>query len=184
MTKCNLNDKLDLVNYVDNKVLEVFLVGKNKMENFIFTMICCFLMVFGMSTYNSILKNGFNSSFVSGLMIPLVPVFFIALAIDWFLVGPVAKGLVKKIVNENTVLIKKILLISFFMVTGMSMCMSFIATIIGHGINADFLSLFLKTELKNFACALPLQLILVGPFSRIIFFKVFPVENITAQAIK
>lgn len=156
-------------------------MGKNKIENFIFTAIVCFLMVFGMSAYNSILKHGFSSSFIAGFLVPLFPVFFIALALDWFLVGPVAKGLVKKIVNNNTAFIKKILLISLFMVLGMSMSMSFIATIVGHGIDSSFYSLFAKTELKNFACALPLQLFFVGPMARFIFFKIFPNKDFVAQ---
>jgi len=152
-------------------------MGKNKMENFIFTMICCFLMVFGMSFYNSVLKTGFNSSFVLRILITFIPVFFIALIIDWFLVGPIAKKLVKKLVNENTSFIKKILLISLFMVTGMSICMSLIATIIEFGLNSDFLLIFIKTELRNIAFALPLQLALVGPLARFVFLKVFPPEK-------
>lgn len=156
-------------------------MGKNKIENFIFTTIVCFLMVFGMSAYNSVLKHGFNSSFLLGFLIPLFPVFFIALAIDWFFVGPVAKGLAKKLVNEDTAFIKKILLISLFMVLGMSMCMSLIATMVEHGINNNFYSLFLKTEIKNFIYALPLQLIFVGPIARFIFFKIFPNKEFLGQ---
>ena len=152
-------------------------MGNNKFENFIFTLICCFLMVFGMSFYNSVLKNGFSTSFLSGFLLPLVPVFFVALFIDWFLVGPISKGLVKKIVNENTILIKKIMLISFFMVTGMSICMSLIATSIEYGLSSDYISLFFRTELRNFMFALPLQFILVGPLARMIFFRIFPINK-------
>ena len=93
-------------------------MGKNKMENFIFTALVCFFMIFGMSSYNSILKHGFNSSIISGVLIPFVPIYCIALAIDWFFVGPLAKNFAGKLTNENTIFIKKILLISFFMVTG------------------------------------------------------------------
>ena len=157
-----------------------FLMGKNKMENFIFTSIVCFFMILGMSSYNSILKNGFNSSIISGVFVPFIPIFFIALAIDWFLVGPLAKKIAGFLTNENTVFIKKILLISFFMVTGMSLCMSFLATILGYGLKSGFLVMFIKTELKNFIMAFPLQIILAGPLSRLIFFKIFPVEAIKA----
>lgn len=155
-------------------------MGKNKMENFIFTSIVCFFMILGMSSYNSILKNGFNSSIISEVFVPFIPIFFIALAIDWFLVGPLAKKIAGFLTNENTVFIKKILLISFFMVTGMSLCMSFLATILGYGLKSGFLAMFIKTELKNFIMAFPLQIILAGPISRLIFFKIFPVEAIKA----
>lgn len=153
-------------------------MGKNKMENFIFTAIVCFFMILGMSTYNSILKNGFNSSIFSGILVPFIPVYFIALAIDWFIVGNFAKGIAGKLTNENTVFIKKILLISFFMVMGMSLCMSFIATVINHGFKTGFFSIFFKTELRNFIMAFPLQVILAGPISRFIFLKIFPVKTL------
>ena len=80
----------------------------------------------------------------------------------------------------NTIFIKKILLISFFMVTGMSLCMSFLATIAEYGLKSGFITMFMKTELKNFIMAFPLQIILVGPIARFIFFKVFPLEPINA----
>ena len=155
-------------------------MGKNKMENFIFTALVCFFMIFGMSSYNSILKHGFNSSIISGVLIPFVPIYCIALAIDWFFVGPLAKNFAGKLTNENTIFIKKILLISFFMVTGMSLCMSFLATIAEYGLKCGFITMFMKTELKNFIMAFPLQIILVGPIARFIFFKVFPLEPINA----
>lgn len=153
-------------------------MGRNKMENFIFTAIVCFFMILGMSTYNSILKNGFNISMISGILVPFVPIYFIALAIDWFFVGPVAKSISGKLTNENTVFIKKILLISLFMVTGMSLCMSFLATIIEYGLKSGFLAVFVKIEFRNFIMALPLQLILVGPISRFIFLNIFPVRTL------
>ena len=76
-------------------------MGKNKMENFIFTSIVCFFMILGMSSYNSILKNGFNSSIISGVFVPFIPIFFIALAIDWFLVGPLAKKIAGFLIIED-----------------------------------------------------------------------------------
>lgn len=149
-------------------------MGKNKKENFIFTLICCALMVLGMSLYNGILSNGFNSSLFSGVLIPYVPVFCAALIIDWFLVGKLAKSIVAKIVNDNDPLIKKVLLISFFMVCGMCFCMSLIASIVHMTTPSQLPLLFVKTLGMNFICALPLQLVIVGPLARGIFFKMYP----------
>jgi len=151
-------------------------LGKNKLESFIFTAIVCFFMILGMSSYNSILKNGFNSSIILGVLIPLIPVYLVALAIDWFFIGPLAKKAAHKFTNKDTAFIKKILLISLFMVVGMSFCMSFLATTLEYGVNSEFLNIFIKTELKNFIMALPLQIILVGPLARTIFFRIFPQE--------
>lgn len=150
------------------------------MENFIFTTIMCFFMVLGMSFYNSILKNGFDNSTVLHVTKSFLPVYFIALFIDWFFVGPVAKGLAKNLTNDKTPFIKKVMLISLFMVTGMSFCMSFLATIIEHGFINHFIIVFLKTELRNFLVALPLQILLVGPFTRFLFLKLFPIKSINA----
>lgn len=133
-------------------------------------------MILGMSSYNSFLKNGFDNSMVLGIIIPFIPVYLIALTIDWFFIGPLAKKAAHKFTNKNTAFIKKILLISLFMVLGMSFCMSFLATTLEHGVNSEFLNIFIKTELRNFIVALPLQIILVGPLARTIFFRIFPQE--------
>ena len=149
-------------------------MGKNTKENFIFTLICCALMVLGMASYNGILTNGFTSSLFIGILIPYVPIFCIALILDWFLVGKLAKGLVAKIVNDNDPMIKKVLLISFFMVCGMCFCMSLIVSIIHTNSLSQFPLQFITTLGMNFICALPLQLLIVGPIARGIFFKIYP----------
>lgn len=149
-------------------------MGKNKKENFIFTLICCALMVFGMASYNNILQNGFRYDSIKDILVAFIPVFCIALAIDWFLVSKFAKSIVSKIISTNDPLIKKILFTSFFMVVGMCFSMSLIISIIHYGISTDFLIKFAEALLKNFIFALPLQLIIVGPIARTIFFKVCP----------
>lgn len=155
-------------------------MGKNKIENFIFTAIMCFFMVLGMSFYNSILKNGFTSIVFLNVSKSFLIVYFIALFIDWFFVGPLAKGLAKNLTNEDTPFIKKIMLISLFMVIGMSFCMSFLATIVEHGLSSQFLITFIKTELRNFIVALPLQILVVGPTTRALFLKLFPIKSVKA----
>jgi hypothetical protein len=149
-------------------------MGKNKKENFIFTVICCILMVLGMTIYNVILRNGLSSSLVTDILIGFVPIFFIALIVDWFLVGKVAKSIVSRLVAPNSPLIKKILLTSTFMVCGMCFSMTLITLIIHQGLSSQFPSMFIGALLKNFIVALPLQLIIVGPIARGIFFKFYP----------
>jgi hypothetical protein len=150
-------------------------MGKNKKENFIFTLICCALMVLGMALYNGILENGFTNNLFVGILIPYVPIFCIALILDWFLVGKLAKGIVAKIVKDKDPLIKKILLISFFMVLGMCFCMSLIISIIHMSSPSQFPLEFAKTLSMNFICAMPLQLLIVGPIARGLFFKMYPI---------
>lgn len=149
-------------------------MGKNKKENFIFTVICCALMVLGMDAYNVILRNGFTNDFFKEVLIGFVPVFFVGLIIDWFLVGKIAKSAVVKIIKVNDPLIKRILLTSFFMVCGMCFSMSLLSSIITLGISSDFLLKFIQVLGRNFVFALPLQLIIVGPIARSIFFNLYP----------
>lgn len=149
-------------------------MGRNKKENFIFTLICCALMVFGMASYNGILQNGFNNSAILNILISFIPVFCIALAIDWFCVGKIAKSIVANLINENSPLIKKILLTSLFMVLGMCFSMSLVTSLIHSGISAEFPLIFGTALIRNFIFALPLQLIIVGPIARTIFFRIYP----------
>jgi hypothetical protein len=151
-------------------------MGKNKKENFIFTLICCALMVFGMSLYNGILSNGFNSSLLIGTLIPFVPIFCVALILDWFFVGKIAKGLVAKLVNHDDPLLKRILLTSTFMLCGMVFCMSLLSSIVHMTTLSQLPLLFIKTIGMNFIFALPLNLIIVGPIARGIFFKMYPIS--------
>lgn len=150
-------------------------MGKNKKENFIFTLICCALMVLGMASYNGILRNGFTNNLISDILISYIPIFCIAIIIDWFFIGRIAKSIVSKIVQANDPLIKKVLLTSSFMVIGMCFCMSLITSIITIGVvSTEFPLEFIKALGRNFIFALPLQLIIVGPIARSIFFKMYP----------
>jgi hypothetical protein len=51
--------------------------------------------------------------------------------------------------------------------------MSFIATIIHHGINFDFISNWIQAIILNFPMALFYQLFFAGPLVRFIFNKLF-----------
>jgi len=149
-------------------------MGKNKKENFIFTLICCALMVLGMTIYNIILRNGLSNSLLKDVVLGFLPIFCIALILDWFIVAKIAKSFVAKLVDHDSPLIKKILFTSFFMVCGMCFSLSLITLIIHQGISSDLPMSFATTLLRNFICALPLQLIIVGPIARAIFFKIYP----------
>ncbi|MHC1749652.1 MAG: DUF2798 domain-containing protein [Cellulosilyticaceae bacterium] len=149
-------------------------MGKNKKENFIFTLICCALMVFTMASYNIILQDGFSFISLKKALVGFLPGFCIALILDWFLVGKIAKSMAAKLSNANTPTLKKVLLISFFMVCGMCFCMTLITSILHQGISPQFPLVFIKNLGRNFIFALPLQLIVVGPIARAVFFKMYP----------
>ncbi|WP_024954036.1 DUF2798 domain-containing protein [Sulfurospirillum arcachonense] len=149
-------------------------MGNNKKENFIFGLIACSLMVLGMVTYNAILSNGIQSHLVQEVALMYVPVFCLALFYEWFIVSKIARRLVSKIVSQDDPLVKKILFMSFFMVTGMCFLMTLSVVLISKPYTDNFMDIFLITFVKNFIVALPLQLLVAGPIARLVFFKIYP----------
>ena len=133
-------------------------------------------MVLGMTFFNVILREGIHNLNFKDIMIGFVPIFFIALVTDWFLVGKIAKSIAAKVSKEHFPIIMKVLIISFFMVCGMCFSMTLITSILHTGISANLPILFANALWKNFLAAIFLQFIIVGPIARTIFFKAFPIE--------
>ena len=159
-------------------------MGKNKVENFIFSLMICFLMVFGVTIYNTYLHTESAVSLIQVLVsFKFVAIFLVALTIDWFIVAPFVKGIVKRFTNENTPFIKRILMISGLMVVFMCAVMSMIATLV-QGYEGTLLNAYGHAFILNFVFALPLQIILAGPIARTIFLRFFPMpvqqEQVTA----
>ncbi len=150
-------------------------MGKNTFENFIFSLMVCFLMVLGMTVYNTYLHANFGhvNIFAALASTTFVAVFAVAFVIDWFAVAPIVKSVVKKLTTESTPFIKKVILISSLMVLLMCTAMSLIATI-AQGYEGSLIAAYAKTFALNIVVALPLQFVVVGPIARAIFFKVFP----------
>lgn len=155
-------------------------MGRNKKENFMFTLIMCVLMVFGMCLYNVLLLEGFSDSFFRDLAAGYVPAFIVALILDVFIVGKFAKGVAGKFIKPNDPMIKRVMLISFCMVSSMVILMSFYGAVIHVGFTSELPSAYLKSVLLNFVCALPLQFIVVGPLTRFLFMKLYPPAAVPA----
>ncbi len=157
-------------------------MGKNKYENFVFSVMICFLMVLGMTLYNALLHAAGDVDLISTLAsVKFVAIFLVAFTIDWFVVAPLVKTIVAKLTNEATPFIKKVLLISGLMVLFMCASMSFIATLI-QGYEGSLLAAYAKVFALNIVVALPLQFVVVGPIARATFFKLFPPAEITTAA--
>lgn len=149
-------------------------MGKNKKENFVFTLMMCALMVFIMSGYNIFLLEGFSKNFLKELLLGFLPGFCVALFLDVFVVGKIAKSLHHKLVDEDDSMIKKIFLMSFFMVCGMVLFMSFYGAFINIGFSPLLFKAYPIAVMNNFIFALPLQLIIVSPIVRTAFVKIYP----------
>lgn len=142
----------------------------NKKEGIIFTTLMCFLMVLGMSVYNLLIHG--SLSFIN-LITGLIPGFVVAFLLDTLVVGVVAKKIAFNLnfINKENKL-HLILSISCLMVLGMVTFMSVFGILIEGGIPNDFVNTYLHTWVLNIIMALPLQLLLVGPFSRLVLKKI------------
>ncbi|GKQ42388.1 DUF2798 domain-containing protein [Companilactobacillus sp. RD055328] len=142
----------------------------NKKEGIIFGSIMCFLMVLGMSIYNLVLHQSFT--FIN-LVTGFIPGFIVAFILDNLIVGVIAHWLVSKmsfIDKQNR--IQLILSMSCLMVLGMVSFMSLFGIIIEGGIPNNLGSVYVQTWIMNLIAALPLQLLVVGPFSRTILARI------------
>lgn len=153
-------------------------MGQTKFQKFIFTLMMCFFMVLGMTTYNIILNEGFHSNLLNNLLKDFWLGFIVALLLDIFIVEKLAKPLAFKIVKptKETKQIKIILAISSCMVVGIVLFMSIFGAIVSSGFTIDALKLYPLCVLRNFIMALPLNLLIVSPIVRFSFNKIFPVK--------
>lgn len=153
-------------------------MGQTKLQKFIFTLMMCFCMVLGMTIYNMILNEGFHSNLLNNLLKEFWLGFMVALLLDIFIVGKLAKPIAFKIVkpNKETKQIKIIFAISSCMVIGMVLFMSMFGAVIAAGFNINALKLYPLCIVRNFVVALPLNLLIVSPMVRFSFNKIFPVK--------
>lgn len=154
-------------------------MGQTKFQKFIFTLMMCFSMVLGMTIYNMLLNEGFHTQFFNNLLKEFWLGFFVALLLDIFIIGKIAKPIALKIVkpNKNTKPIKVILAISCCMVVGMVLFMSMYGAIVAVGFNSTSLKIYPLCIARNFIVALPLNLLIVSPLVRLSFGKIFSIYN-------
>src|SRR5690625_4792696 len=128
----------------------------------------CFGMVLIMSVYNSFL-HGFSSFTVASAIFQFVITF-----IDDTFVEPKARKLALLIPYDKSKEFNFIVAIAFCMVPIMVLIMSvygLILTSFVTGIEGSIFSAYLKLIGLNFIVALPSQLLIVGPISRMLLAK-------------
>ncbi|WP_153733596.1 DUF2798 domain-containing protein [Sporosarcina obsidiansis] len=155
-------------------------------ESLYFGMIMCFGMVLVMTFYNFYLnRTMFKMSFIEGIT-GFFSAFIIALLLDLFIVGPIAKKIAWKLTVNATKKIYTVLAISICMVLGMAFFMSIYGLVLiymhsGFTFNTvvtDFFTVFGK----NLIMALPLQIIVMGPLVRYLFVKFIKTNKLEMSA--
>lgn len=152
-------------------------MGKNKKEHFIFVLIIASLMVYIMSCYNMIIADGFSLRIFKTAIIHFLPALVFALIGDILIIGNIVNRLVPKIVKDENNFKKKVICISILTCCGMVLWMSLFGTFMNIGFGPDFLAAYGIGIIRNFVFALPLNLLIVGPIARALFFNIFPAEN-------
>lgn len=148
---------------------------KTKGQEITFAIMMVIVMVYGMVTYNVAINMGglTNKVFLIALMeLPLMGV--IAFLVEGLFVSKIARSKAEKIVNlKNDNPFMMIVMMSVVTVCMMCPIMSFIATVMHHGINANFIANWFKAIVFNFPMALCYQLFYAGPFVRFMFRTIF-----------
>ena len=137
---------------------------RNKKEGIIFGVTMCFLMVCGMSAYNLALVGKLS---YTKFAIGLIPGFIVAFFFDTVIVGPVAKKLAFKLPIDRDNKLQTILAISLLMITGMVTFMSVFGLLMRPELPENIIHAYFTAWGMNFIAALPLQLLLVSPISRL-----------------
>ena len=159
---------------------------QNKRESLIFTIIMCFTMVLWMSMYNVTLHmGGFSMTVLKEGWLGFPFAYIYAMCFDWFVVSHLAKSVAFRFfVKPDSDPLKKAIAVSCCMVVPMVIIMSFygaMEAIVSGGAGWNQLLLIWITNIpRNFIMALPLQLLIAGPFIRGLFRKLFPEGTVLA----
>ncbi|MDD6770613.1 MAG: hypothetical protein SPJ62_16590 [Inconstantimicrobium porci] len=146
---------------------------RNKKEGIIFGICMCFIMVFFMGMLNISIHMGKFDGEVLMVCLKAFPVtFIIAFILEGAVVGKINGALLAKFSGKNDSQNAMILFNCFFIVT----CMSLIMTFIGGMLGGDSLSLvaseFFIRWPRNFCAAFFLNILVAGPIARAILRKI------------
>ncbi|WP_186576757.1 DUF2798 domain-containing protein [Aquibacillus kalidii] len=146
-----------------------------KRESLIFGIIMCVGMVLVMSIYNLVINGQIDQLSVPHIVLEVFIGFCIALLLDIFCVGPVARKITGKLPFDKSNKLLFVLSMSGFMILGMVFFMSIfglVTLMLSEGLGDQGIwSTYFMIYLKNFIVAFPLQLLIMGPLVRFIFVK-------------
>lgn len=153
----------------------------NKKESFYFGLMMCAGMVVVMTFYNLILNDLIGEIPLKEILVQLLQGLIVAFLLESFIVGPVAQRLALSLPFDQSKKLFVILSISFFMVSGMVLCMSLyglVTAYISNGLEESLFKSYFTIASRNFIFALPLQLLIIGPVVRYIFIKFIKNQSI------
>lgn len=158
-------------------------MGKNKKEHLIFVLMIAATMVFIMSCYNILIMDGPSFGVLTHALMGFIPAYLFALIGDLFIVGKIVGKIIPNFVKPDDSMKKRGLFMCFFTGTGMVIWMSFFGAVVNVGFGPNLLKAYGMGIIKNFIFAIPLNLLIVSPIIRLIFFKMFPPVQAEEESI-
>lgn len=147
---------------------------KTTAQSIFFTAITAWIMVFGMTIYNTVLSTGAFTNYTFLIALKDMWIEYIIIFLLAFLVsGHIAKFFAFRVVKPGDRPIAIIFAIQTFTVVAQVFFASFLALFHSHGYTVNFVPNFIMAYCKNFIMALPLQLFIAGPLARLIFRTIF-----------
>lgn len=146
---------------------------KTKLQDFVFTLIMVFFMVYAMVCFNiAIDKGGMTNEIFKLAFAEMVIMYPIGVIMEFFVVGKLAQKLAFRFVTPGQdKMIFIILAISSMTVCLMCPIMSFFATLLFKQPGIQIAAAWLEVTVRNFPMALCFQIFFCGPFVRFIFTK-------------
>ncbi|RJX40536.1 hypothetical protein D3P09_00490 [Paenibacillus pinisoli] len=148
---------------------------RSKKEEFYFGIMMVTGMVVCMTTYNVIRNDAAGTLTWQAAFIQLLAGFAVAFAVEMFAVGPIAKKLAFALPYDKSKKLYEIMVLAFFMVTGMVLSMSVfglgLSYYSGHWGGDSLVASYFSLVFYNFVFAFPLQLLVMGPLVRFLFSK-------------
>lgn len=145
----------------------------NKKEGIIFGVCMCFIMVFFMGMLNISIHHGRFDQEIMMICLKAFPVtFIIAFILEGVVVGKINGMLMAKFSHEKDSVNALILFNCFFIVTLMSLIMTFIGGLLG-GDNLSLITgeFFIRWP-RNFCAAFFLNILVAGPVSRFVLRRI------------
>ncbi|MDR1448690.1 MAG: DUF2798 domain-containing protein [Propionibacteriaceae bacterium] len=141
---------------------------QNRKQEAIFTLLMVGMMVLGMNVYNVILHSGVGPGFLVRVAAGALPAFLVALALTVAFVNRAARTLTRRLPIDKASRWQVTVATACFMMAMMVTLMSAYATAVNTGLNSQFWPAWGTAVAFNSLVALPLQLLVVGPASRLV----------------
>lgn len=148
---------------------------KTKLQNFIFTVMMAFIMVYAMICYNiAIAIGGMNNQVFMMAFQEMVVMWPVAIILELFIVEKIASKLTFRIVDSQIDRPLHIqLTLCSMIVCFMCPIMSFIATLLFKDAGIQMIAIWLQTTVINFPMAMGWQIFFGGPLGRWLFGLLF-----------